>query len=492
LLTRAEYDAWCEALEARRANDKAQAQVDPFGGLPTTEIAPGRGNLNYTSGGWGFVPEWQTSLAVIGRTVSYAKLYRSQPWVAAAVRTLLELAVRVPLRAYERIGDADNERRLLAPKDDPIAAVIAAPWDRGSSVGLTLSQLGPMLVHGNAVTQIIDGAAGKFRFVPKDWRFAMPIMPWRDFLAGFRFDTDLTGEFGEQNVPIDQVLHCSWWDPVGPTQQAIAASPLEQLGVTLTIEDAAQRWQRAMFANGGRPPSALIMAPEFLSMKPGERDQAKAQMRADLVNVYGGPENAGKPALLPPGVDWKAVGQTTVEAELVKQRQINREEVAGVYRIPPPMLGIMEKANYSNVESLREMVYPEHLGPKLILIESTINAQVLRDLLGRPEIFVEYDFAAVLRGNLLAHITALRQAIGSGLLTPNEGREDLGKMPSDQDGMDEFYLPMNNLSPVGEEALPVTGNVPMPGAPPNQPAPPTQPGPNPNAEEIAEWEAALR
>jgi hypothetical protein len=41
-----------------------------------------------------------------------------------------------------------------------------------------------------------------------------------------------------------------------------------------------------------------------------------ARLRADLTSIYAGPENAGKPALLPPGLDWKAIGHSANEAEL--------------------------------------------------------------------------------------------------------------------------------------------------------------------------------
>ena len=494
MLNEAEYQSWCRKLEDRR-QDRPQASSYPADPMPI-EIAPGRGDLNYSSGGWGFVPEMLNSLAVIGRTVSYSSLYRTQPWVGAAIRMMMELASRVPLRVYERTGDGPTDRRELVPKDDPIAAAIYKPWDRGSQLSLTLACLGPLLVHGNGLMHIESGANGSFQFAPKDWRFAMPIMPWRDLLVGFRFDTDM-GYF-TFDAPIDEVLHISWWDPVGPTQSCLGVSPLEQLGTTLAIEDGAQRYQRSLFQNGARPPSAILMSEQFLSLKPHEREAVKAQMRTDLTSIYAGPENAGKPALLPPGLTWEAVGQTTVEAELVAQRQVTREEVGGVFRCPPPLLGIMDKANYSNVESLRQMVYPDCIGPKLMLIEQSISCQIIRDLLGRDDVFVEYDFSSVVRGNFLEQITALRAAVGSGLFSPNEGREALGKQRSEQEGMDNLYLPANNLSSTDKMVAPDSagaGNtLPDPTPVPGQPAPGQKPdGSAIDAErELERFEEAMR
>jgi hypothetical protein len=85
----------------------------------------------------------------------------------------------------------------------------------------------------------------------------------------------------------------------------------------------------------------------------------------------------------------------------------------------------------------------------MVLIEQTINAQIIRDLLREEDVFVEFDFAGVLRGDRLKEVEALRAAIASALMTPNEGRSVLNQPKSDDPAMNEFYLPTNNLAPVG-------------------------------------------
>ena len=133
--------------------------------------------------------------------------------------------------------------------------------------------------------------------MPKDFRFCRPIMPFRDAIAGFTFDYDQPAFMDE--VPIDQVLHCQWWSPTGP----IGVSPLQQLGVTIQIEDAAQRWQRSMLHQGARPSGAVTMTPEFLGLKQAEREQIILQVRRDLRELYAGPENAGQARTAASGPD---------------------------------------------------------------------------------------------------------------------------------------------------------------------------------------------
>jgi HK97 family phage portal protein len=468
MLTKEEHDAWCRDLEERRGKHADIGTVwptpdDTAHSVVPVEIAPGRGDLRVMSG---FYPAFPTALSLVGhKTVSFARLYMSQPWVAAAVDWMVRKAVRVPFHIYRRNGDDPADRTRLHPGEHPLADAVAAPWNRGSTMDLVQAMLAPLLVHGNSTTVVENGAGGKVEFVPKDFRFCRPIMPFRDSIAGFTFDYDQPSFMDE--VPIDRVLHCKWWSPTGP----IGVSPLQQLGVTIQIEDAAQRWQRSMLHQGARPSGAVSMTPEFLGLKQAEREQIILQVRRDLRELYSGPENAGKPALLPPGLTWMGINTTAIEAELIEQRKITREEVSAVYQIPPPLLGILDRATYSNIQTQRDMTYTDVLGGPLVMLEQTFNGQIVRDLLQEPDLFGEFNFGAVLRGDPLAEIDALRDAIASALMTPNEGRSMLKLKQDENPAMDEFYFPSNNLTPVGTPPRPVVvpfGQTPPPPPPPGQ------------------------
>lgn len=405
------------------------------------EIAPGRGDLRFTSQPFsgGFAPS--SVLVAGGKQVSFAHLFATQPMVGAAVMWLLAESVRVPLKTYRRVGDDSRER--LRDGDHPLATAIAEPWERGSAAQLTMALLGSLSVHGNSVMPVEDGAGGRLRFTASDYRFARPIMPWRDTISGWDFDVDDPRIISTAGA--DKVLHVAWWSPLGP----LGVSPLQQLGVTLNIEDAAQRHQKAMLQNAARPPSAITTAKEFLGLTPEERSPLLAQLRGDIEALYAGPDNAGRPALLPPGLEWKPVGHTAVEAQLVEQRVVAREEIGAVYRIMPGCFGLGLKEG-GDLADQRQASYVDGLAPPLIFIEQCINAQIIRSLLRETDVYVEYDFAGILRGDKLKEIQALREEIKTALRTPNEGRALLNLPQSDKPGMDDFYLERNNLWPIDQ------------------------------------------
>jgi phage portal protein BeeE len=161
----------------------------------------------------------------------------------------------------------------------------------------------------------------------------------------------------------------------------------------------------------------------------------------------GGQQNAGKLPVMPPGFKWTTADTTTaVEAELLAQRTVNRNETSSIYMVPAPFAGILDKTSYNNITTLREMAYTDGLAPPLVLSEQVINAHVVRGLLRQDDIFVEFDLGALLKGDRLKEIKALREAIGMMLMSPNEGRDVLNLKRSSAPGADSLWAPVNNLS----------------------------------------------
>jgi HK97 family phage portal protein len=405
--------------------------------LGPVQIGPGRGDLRYSS-----IPANGSLADSMGRRVSYALLFAEQPMVAAAVMWQLAESVRVPLKVYRRTGDDSRER--LRSGEHPLATAISTPWPRASAAQLGMALLGPLLIHGNALCGIDNGAGDSITFRPADYRFAQPIQAVRDAIAGWTLDQDNPAT--ERTVGSDTVLHVAWWSPFGP----LGVSPLRQLGTTVAIERAAQRHQVSMLSNAARPPSAITVDKEFLGLDLISRTNLMDQLREDITALYAGPANAGRPALLPPGLDWKMVGHSAVEAQLIEQRMVAREEAGAVYRIAPGCLGYGLDKKGSPLADQRQMSYVDGLAPPLIIVEQMLNAQVVTGLLRENDVYAEFDFSGLLRGDKLQEIEALREGIASALMTPNEGRAVLNQPQSSEPGMNEFYLPRNNLWPLSQ------------------------------------------
>jgi hypothetical protein len=275
-----------------------------------------------------------------------------------------------------------------------------------------------MLVHGNGLNGVEQGARNAIRFEPFDYRNAVPIKVFEKYISGWTIDRGRTG-----------ASRCRRRHDAA-RRVVVAARPARREPAAAARRDAEHRGRRPALPALAVPPRRTAAVgdhrdEEFLGLDREERDKLMSSCAKTSMTDLRGVDNAGKPALLPPGLDWKPVGHTAVEAALIDQRKVAREEVCAVYQIPPPFLGLLDRATFNNITTLREVAYTDGLGPPLVLIEQTINAQLVRSLLREDDVYVEFDFAGVLRGDRLKEMQALREAIGIGLMTRNEGRSVL-------------------------------------------------------------------
>src|SRR4029077_5674319 len=168
-------------------------------------------------------------------------------------------------------------------------------------------------------------------------------LPWRQIEVIVGDDVPIEayrwrGRSGLQKIFLPQdVLHFAWFNP--DPNQPWGVSPLESLGTTLALENAGQRYAISSFGNAARPAS-------FIQSQRNLSKTQRAELRTEIDQAYGGPENAFKVALLDNGLEWKPLGHSAREASLIDNRKLSREEVCAAYDIPPPMVGILDHATY--------------------------------------------------------------------------------------------------------------------------------------------------
>lgn len=109
------------------------------------------------------------------------------------------------------------------------------------------------------------------------------------------------------------------------------------VGMTLACEE----YGSAFFANGTRP-SGVLKHPGVL------KDPSK--LRKSWQAVYGGSGNTGKIVVLEEGLKYQQVSIPPEEAQFLETRKFQINEIARLYRVPPHMIGDLEKATFSNIE----------------------------------------------------------------------------------------------------------------------------------------------
>jgi hypothetical protein len=102
-------------------------------------------------------------------------------------------------------------------------------------------------------------------------------------------------------------------------------------GTTVRLEDATQRYQTAQFRNGNRPSLAV-------SSTSNPRRELFDYARERVEAMHKGADNAGKTFFTGREHALTPMSMTPVEAALIDQRQLNREEVGMVYDLAGPLM----------------------------------------------------------------------------------------------------------------------------------------------------------
>jgi HK97 family phage portal protein len=147
--------------------------------------------------------------------------------------------------------------------------------------------------------------------------------------------------------------------------------------------------------------------------------------------------------VLEDGMTWKATSYSVGDSQLVDLHKQSKEEIAALYHIPAPMVGILEHATFSNIREQHKMLYQDCLGPLLVLIEQEINRALVPEYPSPDGVYCEFLVEEKLRGNVEEQSVATRTLTGAPIMAINEMRAKYN-LPRLEDPM--YDLPMIPLN----------------------------------------------
>lgn len=361
-------------------------------------------------------------------SADYAAIWRTQPAVRMVVTFLARNIASLGLHVYRR--ESDTDRRRLT--EHPLAALLGRPNPR-----TTRYRAINALVHDLG---IFDAAYwAKVRAGEDLALLRLPpaqVTPLGDAWVGpDKFE--IRGNRGKREVPADQVVYFHGYRP---EDDKAGCSPIESLRRILAEEYEAGRYREQTLRNGARMSGYLKRPKDAGDWSPEAKERFRASWRAQYSG--NGPQAGGTP-ILEDGMEFVPASQTAEQLQYIETRKFTREEVAAAYFIPPPMVGILEHATFSNIEQQHLMLYQDTLGPWLAQIEQEIDLQLVPDLPDSSRVYVEFNLSEKLKGSFEEQAKALQTMVGAPVMTRNEGRARLN-LPS-IDGADELITPLNVL-----------------------------------------------
>lgn len=216
--------------------------------------------------------------------------------------------------------------------------------------------------------------------------------------------------------------------------EPIWESAREVFGRAIAVHDYGDLW----FANSGQSGGTLEHPGNFKDKK--DRDDFLENWRQ-----AGTGKNRHRDRLLTHGVKYNTQKITNQEAQLLETEKSSDIDIFGLWSFPPHRAGRLDRATFTNIEqqSLDFVVYG--LAPLAIAIEQAAERDLL---LGNDDnsLFLEFNFAALLRGDLKTRYAAYLIGRQGEWLSANDCRRFENMSPRVDGKGDEYKNPQTKNS----------------------------------------------
>jgi HK97 family phage portal protein len=252
-------------------------------------------------------------------------------------------------------------------------------------------------------------------------------------------------------------------------------SPLASAFLDMMTAQSILAQQYQFYQNQAKP--GFVLSTDLLL----DKDQVSALRDRWMEQTSG--QNVGGTPILTGGLKPQGLPMATFrDAQLAEVLKMNNEGIAMAFRVPPQIIGIVEKGSFRSTEALMQSWVASGLGFCLNHIEEAFGMAF--GLSGQPDDYLEFDTKALLRSAFKDRIDGLARAVQGGIMSPNEARneEDLDSVKfGDEPRVQQQVVPLSAAA-----AIPSTGpSTKIPASPPS-PSQPSQPSSSPAAPKIDE------
>ena len=350
--------------------------------------------------------------------------------VYACVRLLAESVAGLPLHLYRFSDESAAEKQRAT--DHPLYKILyRQPNPEMTSFSFRETMMTHLLLWGNAYAQIIrDGRNNVLGLypLPPDQVEVDRDKQGRIYYIYHAYTNEVPGQENKDIIfRRDEIFHIPGLGFNGLVGFSPIAMMKNALGTTLAVE----KYGSAFFKNGAQP-SGVLEHPGVL--------KNPEKIRENWSDVYGGPNNAHKVAVLEEGMQYKAISLPPEDSQFLSTRQFGVNEICRIFRVPPHMVQDLSHATFSNIEHQSIDFVVHTLTPWLVRWEQTI----VKDLLLQEEqdtIFPKFNVDGLLRGDYDSRMSGYATGVSNGFMSPNDVRrlENMDLIPAEKGG-DSYYM----------------------------------------------------
>ena len=348
--------------------------------------------------------------------------------VFACIRVISEAIAGLPLQIFREEG-----RGVKVASDHPLYYLLHTALNpEMTSFIWRETMLTHLLLYGNSYNQIIRDGAGRIKML-------YPLLPNKmdvsrsesgEIFYTYYRDKDETRPYeksGGVTLRRDEVLHIpglSFDGLVGYSPIAVARNAI---GMAISTEE----YGSAFFANGANPSGIIESAGTINSQE---------KLRQTWNALYQGSKNAHRVAILEDGLKFHQVGIPPNEAQFLETRKFQLNEIARVFRVPPHMIGDLDKATFSNIEEMGLEFGKYTIEPWLVRLEQCFELNLLSPQEAQT-LQIKFNMDGLLRGDYEKRMRGYAIGRQNGWLSANDIRrlDRLNPIP-EEDGGDRYLV----------------------------------------------------
>ena len=350
--------------------------------------------------------------------------------VYACVRVIAETTASLPIILYRRRPDGGKDRA----EGDPLYDLLRyKPNPFQTSMEFREQLLTHALLRGNAYAKVIRDFNGYVvELLPLDPDAMTVSRGLYGPIYTYRPEQGKPEVF-EQKLPSSypQILHLKCLS----TDGLVGRSVLRDSAETFSSARAAQRYGHRVLENDATP-SVVIKHPETLD------EEAATRLRESWNRAFSGSGRAGGTAVLEEGMTVEKMSMTSQDVQYLETRRFLRSEIASIFRVPPHLIGDLDKATFSNIEQQSIEFVTHCIRPWAVRLEQAIHWAILSDSpQQKRSYFVELMLDGLMRGDLKSRYDAYNTGRNAGFLSVNDIRAFENMNPID--GGDRYLEPLN-------------------------------------------------
>ena len=360
--------------------------------------------------------------------------------VYSCVRILSEAVASLPLHIYRYNDEGGKEKAI----DHPLYFLLHdEPNPEMTSFVFRETLMTHLLLWGNAYAQIIRNGKGEVVAL-------YPLMPNR-----MSVDRDEKGQIyysynlSKEDAPTmkgstvklgsTDVLHI----PGLGFDGLVGYSPIAMAKNAIGMAIACEEYGAKFFANGAAP-SGVLEHPGTI--------KDPSRVRESWTKTFGGSSNSNKVAVLEEGMKYTPIAISPEQAQFLETRKFQINEIARIFRVPPHMVGDLEKSSFSNIEQQSLEFVKYTLDPWV----SRWEQSMIRSLISADEksqYFIKFNVDGLLRGDYQSRMNGYAIGRQNGWMSANDIRmlENLDRIPAELGG--DLYLINGNMTKLEDAGI---------------------------------------